>query len=281
MPLVSAKEIPENIVVFSQCLGNIDSGVLLPYEVDVTNREILADDVSSVVTLGVVPLEAVIEEVVEERHAGLLPKPVLLEDTVRLGAAAGPGLAPPVELPPVEDVGLAHRGQGRRPEPAADVVGLEPGLLASIHLLVAESAAAPDLPHAGSGHVLAHEVLLSLALHADQVHAPLPAVVPGSEPVPPGVPQGVLVAVPGEPVGLTPGALSVTNLILSAGAEVGLRKADLATAAGIHLCPLPVPGPVSRHPIPQEPVPVVLSRGSPVVISVSVSAEIILRLSEC
>ena len=50
MPLVSAKEIPENIVVFSQCLGNIDSGVLLPYEVDVTNREILADDVSSVVT---------------------------------------------------------------------------------------------------------------------------------------------------------------------------------------------------------------------------------------
>ena len=49
-----------------------------------------------------------------------------------------------------------------------------PGLLAPIHLLVAESAAAPDLPHAGSGHVLAHEVLLSLALHADQVHAPLP-----------------------------------------------------------------------------------------------------------
>ena len=39
-----------------------------------------------------------------------------------------------------------------------------------------------------------------------------PAVVPGGEPVPPGVPQGVLVAVPGEPVGLTPGALGVTNL---------------------------------------------------------------------
>ena len=70
-------------------------------------------------------------------------------------------------------------------------------------------------------------------------------------------------------------------LVLSAGAEVGLRKADLATAAGVHLSPLPVPGPVSRHPIPQEPVPVVLSRGSPVVISVSVSADIILRLSEC
>ena len=49
-----------------------------------------------------------------------------------------------------------------------------PWLLTSIDLLVAESATAPDLPHAGSGHVLTHEVLLGLALHADQVHAPLP-----------------------------------------------------------------------------------------------------------
>ena len=146
MPLLSAKEIPENIVVFSQgvqCSGNVDSRVLLPHKVDVTNREILADDVSSVVTpekrlmndsklnlktviLGVVPRESVIEEVVQERHAGLLPEPVLLEDAVRLGAAAGPGGAPSVELAPVEHVGLPHRGQGRRPEPAADVVGLEP-----------------------------------------------------------------------------------------------------------------------------------------------------------
>lgn len=147
MPLLSAKEIPENIVVFSRCLqcsGNVDSWVLLPHKVDVTNGEILADDVSSVVTpekrlmnnsklnlkvliLGVVPLEPVIEEVVQERHAGLLPEPVLLEDAVRLGAAAGPRAAPSVELAPVEHVGLTHRGQGRRPEPAADVVGLEPG----------------------------------------------------------------------------------------------------------------------------------------------------------
>lgn len=78
------------------------------------------------IVLGVVPLEPVIEEVVQERHAGLLTEPVLLEDPVRLGAAAGAAAAPPVELPPVEHVSLAHRGQGRRPEPAADVVGLEP-----------------------------------------------------------------------------------------------------------------------------------------------------------
>ena len=49
MPLVSAKKIPEIVVFFSQCSGDVDSGVLLPHEVDVTNREILADDVSSVV----------------------------------------------------------------------------------------------------------------------------------------------------------------------------------------------------------------------------------------
>ena len=49
MPLVSAKEIPEIVFFFSQCSGDVDSGVLLPHEVDVTNREILADDVSSVV----------------------------------------------------------------------------------------------------------------------------------------------------------------------------------------------------------------------------------------
>ena len=54
--------------------------------------------------------------------------------TVRLGAAPGPGLAPPVELAPVEHVGLAHGGQGRRPEPAPDVVGLEPGQIIFIAL---------------------------------------------------------------------------------------------------------------------------------------------------
>ena len=79
---------------------------------------------------------------------------------------------------------------------------------------------------------------------------------------------------------------TASYLVLPLGAEVGLGKADLAVAAGVDLGPLPVPGPVPGHPIPQEPVPVVLSRvilsrWSPVVISVSVSAEVVLRLSEC
>ena len=77
---------------------------------------------------------------------------------------------------------------------------------------------------------------------------------------------------------------SVSYLVLPLGAEVGLGKADLAVAAGVDLCSPPVPGPVPGHSIPQEPVVlscVILSRWSPVVISVSVSAEVVLRLSEC
>ena len=73
---------------------------------------------------------------------------------------------------------------------------------------------------------------------------------------------------------------TASYLVLSLRAEVGLWKADLAVAARVDLCSPPVSGPVPRHPIPQEPVPIVLSRGSPVVISVSVSAEIVLRFSE-
>ena len=43
-------------------------------------------------------------------------------------------------------------------------------------------------------------VVLLLSLEADQVHAPLPAVVPGVEPVPLGVPHAAVIVLPGEPV---------------------------------------------------------------------------------
>ena len=43
-------------------------------------------------------------------------------------------------------------------------------------------------------------VVLLLSLEADQVHAPLPAVVPGIEPVPLGVPHTAVIILPGEPV---------------------------------------------------------------------------------
>jgi len=45
-----------------------------------------------------VPGEAVVEEVVEDSHAGLVAEAVVLEDAVRLGLAHGTALRPPVEL---------------------------------------------------------------------------------------------------------------------------------------------------------------------------------------
>ena len=46
-------------------------------------------------------------------------------------------------------------------------------------------------------------VILLLGFKGDQVHAPLPAVVPGIEPVPLGVPDRVVVVLPAEPVEVT------------------------------------------------------------------------------
>ena len=70
-----------------------------------------------------------------------------------------------------------------------------------------------------------------------QVHAALPAVVPGSEPVPPRLPQHVLIALPAEPVGLVL-ELSSSNFSLSLSTLQGLWKADLAlVTVGIHVLP--------------------------------------------
>ena len=45
-------------------LGDIHPRVLLPDKVDVAHGEVLAHDVPSVVTLGIVPPQTVVEEVV-------------------------------------------------------------------------------------------------------------------------------------------------------------------------------------------------------------------------
>jgi hypothetical protein len=45
-----------------------------------------------------VPREAVVEEVVEDGHAGLVAEAVVLEDAVRLRLALRPALRPSVEL---------------------------------------------------------------------------------------------------------------------------------------------------------------------------------------
>ena len=100
---------------------------------------------SPVVTLGVVPGQAVIEKVIQDGQASLLPKAVLFEDPVRLSSASGTSPGPGVELAAREDVCWSHRAQRGRPEPAVDVVGLEPRLVTAVNLLVTQPAAGPDL----------------------------------------------------------------------------------------------------------------------------------------
>jgi hypothetical protein len=77
-------------------LGYLHPGVLLADEIDVALGQILANDEATVVALGVVPREAVVEEVVEDGDAGLVAESVVLEDAVGLGlvqrSAGGPGV---------------------------------------------------------------------------------------------------------------------------------------------------------------------------------------------
>ena len=126
-------------------VGNDDPRVLLPHKVDVPHGEVLADDVSPVVTLGVVPAQAVIEEVIQDGQTSLLPEAVWFEDPVGLSSASGTSPGPGVELAAREDVCWSHRAQRGRPEPAVDVVGLEPRLVTPVHLLVTQPPAGPDL----------------------------------------------------------------------------------------------------------------------------------------
>jgi len=232
------------------CSRDDNIGVLLPDKVDIANREIFADNVTSVVTLCIMPSQTIIEEVVQKSHTSLITKPVLFQNTIRLSSSIGSSVGPPVELPAVEHVGLAHGGQGGGPEPSSDVVGLEPRLVATIDLFVTQPPTAPHLPHSSSGHLLSNKVLLCLVLDTDQIHAPLSAVVSGCEPIPSCVGQSGLVTVPGEPVGLSSGALSVTNLILSFSAEIGFWKTDLSITSRIDLGSSPVSGTVSCDSIP-------------------------------
>ena len=79
-------------------LGNSDVRIVLADEVDVAYGQILAHNQSTVVALGVVPAEAVPEEVVEQRHARLLAEAVRLEEAVRLLLVQRAVTRPSVEL---------------------------------------------------------------------------------------------------------------------------------------------------------------------------------------
>ena len=104
-----------------------------------------------------------------------------------------------------------------RPEPPVDVLGEEVRPVTPIE--VAEAARGPEVGHVGweyisetrgeqllpllTIHESLHPLVLLSSLEGDEVHAPLPAVVTGVEPVPLGVLHTVVVVLPAEPVKVT------------------------------------------------------------------------------
>lgn len=100
------------------------------------------------------------------------------------------------------DVGGRHHLERGGPEPAVDPERLEAGLVAALHLLVAQPAGGVDVVEADLVHEALDELLLGRRLEADHVHAHPAAVVAAREPVPARVAQLLLVARPRDPVAL-------------------------------------------------------------------------------
>jgi len=141
---------------------------------------VLADPGFDVVAGDVVPLDAVVVEVVEDGDAGLVGA-VLAELPVvglgRLAAASGR----PVAVPPLRRVGGSDATHGARPEPAVYNMRLKIRSVAAVK--VALASAGPDVAHAALLHVLVHKLRLLRGLQGHQVLTVLPADVPGVQPV--------------------------------------------------------------------------------------------------
>jgi len=113
-----------------------------------------------------------------------------------------------------------------RPKPSVDVLGEEVWSVTPIK--VTQTTGSPEIWHIHIDESLDPIVLL-LSLEADQVHAPLPAVVPGIEPVPLGVPHAAVIILPGEPVQVPVEPLH-TALVNSVFAEETVGEAEFASA---------------------------------------------------
>jgi len=130
------------------------------------------------VTSHIVPFHSVSIEVVEDGHTSLVSLP-----SVRLGSAAPSSVGPVVEL--ISAVGRGHLHLVSRPEPTIDQLWEELRLVAAVK--VAFPSRSPE--EASAAEMPLHPVVLGLRLKGDKVHAPLPAVVSGIEPIPVSVPN--------------------------------------------------------------------------------------------
>jgi len=172
------------IIVGDLRYSNVGEGLSGKVEVSLY---ILTDDWLLMMAGNIVPLDPVPIEVVEHGQAGLSVTVLLdLFSVVRLSAwrVESSGEGPVVEA--AGRVGGTESGLVSGPEPSVDGLGEEVGSVAAVE--VTKSARSPEVGHVSVDESLDPVVLLG-CLEADQVHAPLSAVVSGVEPVPFSVPD--------------------------------------------------------------------------------------------
>jgi len=166
-------------------------------EVEVS-LDVLANDWLLVMASDVVPLDPVAVKVVEDGHTSLVISGRILNllPVVGLGLrrTGSSSLGPVVEP---SSVCWVHPSLVGGPKPSVDVFGQE--VLAVTALKVAHSSGRPEVLGVWM-HKTLDEIVFSLSFNGDQVHASLPAVVPGVEPVPICGLQPVIITLPRHPV---------------------------------------------------------------------------------
>jgi len=180
---------------------------------------VLAYDRFFVVARHVVPLDSVSIEVVEDSHARFLFSTLSMFPVVRLSHPIPSSMRPVIEL---VAVGGGHFHLVRRPEPAVDQLWEELGLVAAVK--VAFAAGRPEKWHPAINEAL-HPVVLLARLKGNKVHAPLPAVVPGIEPVPFGVSNLGILVQPAEVIIVASKALN-SKQVCPLSTELRVAKAE-------------------------------------------------------
>merc|ERR1740129_1355442 len=155
----------------------------------------------------VVPLDPVPVEVVQHCHARLRLTVLLNLFSVvwlRPRRAETSSAGPVVEG---GTIGWTETSLVCRPEPTVDVLREEVGTVATIK--VTETAGGPEVRNVAIDESL-HPIVFLLGFKRHKIHATLPAVVPGVEPIPLGILHIGIIVLPGEPVEVTVELLNPT-----------------------------------------------------------------------
>jgi len=184
---------------------------------------VFAYDWLLVVARHVVPFDSVSIEVVEDSHAGLLLTTLPVFSVVRLSHSVPSSMGPIMEL---VAIGWGHFYLVRRPEPTVDQFWEKLRLVATVEIALASRR--PEKGHPAVNEALDPVILLA-CLKGDKIHAALPAVVPGIEPVPLVIPNLCILVEPAEVIIVSTEALD-SKQVCSLPTELRVSKAEFSFA---------------------------------------------------